>query len=72
MADDFMSRLMTERREPNECLKKLDPFILTGTFEKLDEVDRTLLAKQSSVMADYDDVLLKRYVAHPNCRCWLK
>ena len=60
MADDFMSRLMTERRELNERLKKLDAFILTETFQKLDKVDRTLLVRQRSAMADYDDILLTR------------
>jgi hypothetical protein len=59
----FLERLETEKQELDEKLGKLEDFIDSVNFTKIDEDQRELLKIQRCAMATYSQVLFVR-LAH--------
>jgi hypothetical protein len=59
---DFKSRLNEEKSELKEKLEKLNGFIQTENFEKVDDVQKALLKIQAQAMATYLTCLEERIV----------
>lgn len=57
---DFKSRLNEEKNELKEKLQKLNGFIPTENFEKVDDVQKALLKTQAQAMATYLTCLEER------------
>lgn len=58
--ETFKDRLLAERTELNEKRSKLDAFIGSGAFTKIDPVQKTLLHIQLQSMATYAECLTQR------------
>lgn len=56
----FKDRLIEEREQLSERLKKLTPFIGGEVYNTLDQVDKVLLGRQRQIMIDYLSVLDER------------
>lgn len=59
--EDFIQRLKTEKEELKERLEKLDAFINSSQYLKLNELHRKLLKQQHTVMTELLDILSIRY-----------
>ncbi|MDO6737131.1 crAss001_48 related protein [Wenyingzhuangia sp. 2_MG-2023] len=57
---DFKQRLEAEQAELKDKLSKLNGFIGTGNFNKVDKDQKTLLKIQSSAMETYLKCLTER------------
>lgn len=53
-------RVLDEKAELDERLKKLSAFVITDAFNRLDSTDRELLLEQEDAMTTYSDVLTRR------------
>jgi hypothetical protein len=53
-------RVLDEKVELDERLKKLSAFVVTDAFNRLDSTDRELLLEQEDAMTTYSDVLGRR------------
>lgn len=53
-------RVLDEKAELDERLKKLSAFVITDAFNRLDSTDRELLLEQEDAMTTYSDVLARR------------
>ena len=60
--DDFKQRLEAEQKELQEKLQKLNVFIGSDAFKKIDGVQKTLLNVQARAMETYNQILLERIV----------
>ena len=60
--DDFKQRLEAEQKELQEKLQKLNGFIGSDAFKKIDGVQKTLLNVQARAMETYNQILLERIV----------
>ena len=60
--DDFKTRLLIERLALDEKIRKLDAFVGSEPYNKLDEQNRFLLCRQLIDMNDYRDTLQSRIV----------
>ncbi len=60
MSPDQKDRLLQETRETAERLNKLNAFMATDAFPKLDRIDKDLLYEQQRVMSQYVQILGKR------------
>ena len=60
MPDSFLDRLKVEHKELMERINKLEPFLVTDSFEQLPIIDRTDLRMQLSVMQTYSSILRRR------------
>ena len=60
--DDFKTRLLIERLALDEKISKLDAFVGSEPYNKLDEQNRFLLCRQLIDMKDYRDTLQSRIV----------
>jgi hypothetical protein len=56
-------RVVDEKAELDERLRKLMTFTVTPTFAALDEAERNRLAQQAATMAMYSDILADRIAA---------
>ncbi len=59
---DFKTRLQAEQSELQEKLKKLNSFIATENFNKIDDVQQVLLKTQTNAMTTYLTCLDERLV----------
>lgn len=57
---DFKTRLVEEQGELEEKLDKLDSFILSDNFNKIDNVQKALLKVQATAMNTYNQCLKER------------
>jgi hypothetical protein len=57
---EWKKRLSEEYVELSQRIAKLKSFLESEEFEKLDELNQKLLAKQVNVMIDYKNILAKR------------
>ena len=57
---DFLDRLKKEHADLLEKYQKLDAFIDTDAFQKLDSRDRELLVEQQDAMLHYGSILEER------------
>lgn len=57
---DFKDRLLTEKKEVDEKREKLDAFLGSQPFSKIDPRQQSLLNIQSHVMTAYSQVLTER------------
>lgn len=57
---DFITRLLDERDELSDKIKKLSSFIGTEAFSKLDDTNRNLLFEQEIAMIKYLTILIQR------------
>lgn len=60
--DDFKTRLLIERLALDEKIVKLDSFIGSEPYKKLDEQNRFLLCRQLTDMESYRETLQSRIV----------
>jgi len=58
----FQERLVTEKNELNEKHEKLIQFINTGAYQKISEVQKSLLQVQAAAMFTYAKCLSERIV----------
>lgn len=56
----FKDRLLVEKGELNEKRLKLDNFICSDAFNKIDPIQKSLLRVQHSAMGTYSDCLTER------------
>lgn len=56
----YQERVVCEKKELDEKLEKLCPFIDSDIFNKLEEGDKTLLIEQQAVMSSYSNILANR------------
>lgn len=64
---DYIERMKIERHELKDKLDKLDVFISSDSFDKLDKRNRHLLVEQSTYMLNYLKTLDARlWLAHGN------
>jgi hypothetical protein len=56
----FKERLEIEKAELDEKIHKLESFIESENFSKIDSVQRTLLNVQIQAMRTYSQILLER------------
>lgn len=59
---DFKSRLIQEESELNDNIEKLDSFIQSENFNKIDAIQMSLLEIQLSTMKTYSKILNERIV----------
>ncbi len=59
---NFMSRLLDEKQQLNEKIEKLNSFLFTEAFEKIDLHQKGLLQIQVSAMETYSKCLNERIV----------
>lgn len=59
---DFKTRLEEEKLQLNEKIEKLEAFIQSEDFQKIDPVQMTLLNCQVQAMKTYSQILLERLV----------
>jgi len=59
---DFKERLIQEKAELNEKMEKLDAFMASEAFQRIDPVQMTLLNIQSLAMVTYSQCLLERII----------
>ena len=59
---DFKTRLQAEQSELQEKLTKLNSFIGTENFDKIDDVQKALLKTQAQAMVTYLTCLDQRLV----------
>ena len=59
---DFKTRLQAEQSELQEKLEKLNSFIATENFNKIDDVQQALLKTQAHAMITYLTCLDERLV----------
>ena len=57
---DFKSRLSVEANELEEKLDKLDSFLMSENFSKVDDVQKALLSVQATAMNTYLRCLKER------------
>lgn len=57
---DFKTRLVEEQVQLEEKLNKLDSFILSDDFNKIDDVQKALLQVQATAMNTYNQCLKER------------
>jgi hypothetical protein len=57
---DFKTRLVEEQVQLEERLNKLDSFILSDSFDKIDDVQKALLQVQATAMNAYNQCLKER------------
>lgn len=57
---DFKTRLVEEQVQLEEKLNKLDSFILSDNFNKIDNVQKALLKVQATAMNTYNQCLKER------------
>lgn len=60
MMEDWQQRVVDECRALDERIEKLEAFLGSGAFDKLELVDRTLLIQQHHAMSLYLRVLNSR------------
>lgn len=60
MKKEQMERLLAETQETAERLNKLNSFMATSAFPKLEREDKDLLYSQQRVMSKYVQILGKR------------
>lgn len=53
-------RVVDEKRELDEKISKLEPFIKSNKFDSLSMEERSLLRAQLLAMQSYTEILLKR------------
>ena len=58
--EDFKKRLISEKDELNEKIVKLNQFINSENFNKIDKVQQSLLKTQLFVMRTYHSILEER------------
>ena len=56
----YQQRVIDERNELEEKINRLRVFIGTGTYIRLDTIDRELLRAQITLMISYSRVLTRR------------
>lgn len=64
--EDFVSRLHAEHRQLKDRHGKLDAFLGSLQYQKLEQEDQVLLRMQHRAMSDYLDVLSQRVERHPD------
>lgn len=57
---DFKTRLVEEQLQLEEKLDKLDSFILSDNFNKIDNVQKALLKVQATAMNTYNQCLKRK------------
>lgn len=57
---DFKTRLVEEKQQLDEKISKLEPFISSENFPKIDQRQQELLKKQLPVMQQYSGILEER------------
>lgn len=62
---DFKTRLDAEKAELDERIQKLDDFLKSENFSKIDPVQMTLLNCQIHAMRTYSQILLERIARLP-------
>ena len=60
MMEDWQQRVVDEYRALDEKVEKLEAFLESEAFDKLELVDRTLLIQQHNAMSLYAHVLNSR------------
>lgn len=60
MTTEQYDRVLAETRETAERLNKLNSFMATDAFPKLERIDKDLLYSQQRVMSKYVQILGKR------------
>lgn len=65
MSGSYKERLEVERTELDDKINKLQTFVATDMFSELDEVNRSLLLSQLSVMYTYHSILDMRILGVP-------
>lgn len=60
MTEEQRNRLLTETQEVAARLNKLNAFMATEHFPKLERIDKDLLYSQQRVMSEYVQILGKR------------
>ena len=58
--EDYQIRVIQEQKELDEKINKLEAFIRTDTYDKLDDDEKFRLIDQWEVMNDYSTILGKR------------
>jgi hypothetical protein len=58
--NDFKTRLVEEQSQLEEKLNKLDNFILSDNFKKIDDTQKALLSVQATAMNTYNQCLKER------------
>lgn len=61
----FQQRVLQEKQELDDKIKKLVPFIDGEIYKKLPEDEQVRLRKQVVLMSDYSEVLGERIAAFP-------
>jgi len=56
----FIDRLLNEKAELHHRLRSLEKFISTDDFEKMEQVNKSLIRQQATAMASYLDILHQR------------
>ena len=59
----FQERVIAEERELREKTDRLDIFIKSETFNRLDEREQRRLVRQRAVMTEYSAILRERITA---------
>lgn len=57
---DFKERLLTEKKELADKISKLQLFIVSPNFDKIDIGQQDLLNKQLPAMQEYCDIVTER------------
>ena len=58
--EDYQERVVAEKKELDERLKKLTAFIISSKFNDLTFAEQKRMSKQKSIMFLYSDVLGER------------
>lgn len=58
--ETHITRMMVERNELSERLRKLEDFMSSDTYESLNKFQKYLMEKQRGVMKEYLDILITR------------
>jgi len=63
--EPYQERVIQEKRELDERLKKLDAFIVAGTerWDKVPAEEQERLCRQAEIMTDYSAILGERIAA---------
>lgn len=56
----FVERMVTEKKELDERLGKLEAFLVTDTYNNLSQREKKLLKDQAETMANYSRILGER------------
>lgn len=62
MTENFLTRMIDEKTELEERVTKLNTFIDSNMFKKLDKENQKLLKKQQAYMLGYLNTLTQRII----------